>query len=218
MTRPPPARKGWPRITQDHTAGAGPNSSTRQTGKRPQVQARAHPAHQTATGSPATQHTARTTHTRAARGGSQHGYLPNRHRKMVANQTTRKQTSNQKQHLQLPNMRRRTRLRTLTPTQQRRGRPHHPAHTRQRSLASKHTNQLPLVQPAQGQRNPAPQTEGAETARTKNRGAMVESRCRTETRVPASQRGGPPRISERSVVGVALPPQGEAGRPRRYLA
>src|SRR5690625_1577334 len=132
---------------------------------------------------------------------------------MVANQTTSNQTSNRKRHHQLPNMRRRTRLRTLTPTQQRRGRPHPAAQSRRRRLARKHANHLPLVQPAQGQRNPAPQTDGAETARTKNRGAMVESRCRTETRVPAPQRGGPPRISERSVVGVALPPQGVTGRP-----
>src|SRR5699024_134243 len=176
------------------------------------------PAHQTATGSPATQHTARTTHTRAARGGSQHGYFLNRHRKMVANQTTSNQTSNRKQHLQLPNVRRWTRLRALTPAQQRRGRPHLAAQSRRRRLARKHANHLSLVQPTQGQRSPTPQTDGAETARTTNHDSMVESWCRTETRVPAPQRGGPPRISERSVVGVALPPQGEAGRPRRYLA
>src|SRR5699024_3796660 len=171
------------------------------------------PAHQTATGSPATQHTARTTHTRAARGGSQHGYLPTRHSKMVANQTTSNQTSNRKQHLQLPNVRRWTRLRALTPAQQRRGRPHLAAQTRRRRLARKHANHLSLVQPTQGQRCPTPQTDGAETARTTNHDSLVDSCCRTEIRVPARQRSGRPGISNRPTIEAAPTPQGVTGRP-----
>src|SRR5699024_4383965 len=186
LTRPPGTHKGPPatrrqchqdeakqcarRATQHRSAKTGP------PGKRPPRRTQRRAAHNAA-------HHATDPRTKT-RGGSQHGYRPNRHSKMVANQTTSNQTSNQQQHLQLPNMRRRTRLRIPTPTQQRRGRPHHPAQSRRRRLARKHTNHLPLVQPTQGQRDPTPQTDGAETARTTNRVSMVDSWCRTGTRVP----------------------------------
>src|SRR5699024_590419 len=169
-------------------------------------------------GSPATQHTARTTHTRAARGGSQHGYLPNRHRKMVANQTTSNQTSNQQQHLQLPNMRRRARLRALTPTQQRRGRPHPAAQSRRRRLARRHANHLSLEQPTQGQRGPTPQTDGAATARTTHYESMVESWSRSENPVPLPRSSGRTASSNRPARQAAPTPRGATRRPRLDVA
>src|SRR5690625_873336 len=86
-------------------------------------------------------------------------------------------------------------------------------HSRGGEDSRKHANHLSLVQPAQGQRGPTPQTDGAETAKTTNHDSMVDSWCRTEARVPVPQRSGRPGISNRPTIEAAPTPQGVAGRP-----
>lgn len=81
-----------------------------------------------------------------------HRNLTHRHRQMETHTNTSHPTSHRQQHHTLRYLRRRTRLRILAQTKQRRSRSRNPLQQGRNRHAQQHDRDLPMVQPTQRQR------------------------------------------------------------------
>ena len=112
----------------------------------------------------------------------QHRHLTHRHRQMETRTSTSAQASHRQQRHTLRFLRRRTRLRILAQTKQRRSRSRNPLQQGRNRHTRQHDRHMPMVQPTQRQRT-QPNRSTTQNNRTRNKHRMVTACITGEPRV-----------------------------------